>query len=68
MGLKPRKDNTIMQEIMEAMRALTITRNLNHSLTLDTIYKSRLVSRTFYFYTVREAKRIFKAMLKELKD
>ena len=45
---------------------MSITKNYNGSLTLSSIYKDYLVSRTYYGYSRIEAKRMFKEYLTTL--
>ena len=45
---------------------MSIIKNYNGSLTLSSIYKDYLVSRTYYGYSRIEAKRMFKEYLTTL--
>jgi hypothetical protein len=45
---------------------VTITRNYNGSLNCSTIYNGRRVSRTYYGYTMSQARRDFLADLETL--
>lgn len=44
---------------------ISITRNLNGSLTLATVAAGRLISYTYYGYTREQATRMFRAYVKE---
>ncbi len=44
---------------------MTVTRNLNGSLTLSTIAAGHLVQQTYYGYTKREAQRLFRTHIRE---
>jgi len=45
---------------------MNVTKNPNGSLTLSIMHNGYRVHKTYYFYTLQEAKRLFKAYLKSL--
>jgi hypothetical protein len=45
---------------------MSITINQNGSITLSDIIKGQLINKTFYFYTLSQAKKEFKEYLKTL--
>lgn len=45
---------------------MTITRNINGSITLSTVYKDRLVQQTYYGFSHAEAREDFKQLLETL--
>jgi hypothetical protein len=47
---------------------MTVTRNLNGSLTISDFVGGWLESMTYYGYTVREAKALFREHLKEIES
>lgn len=47
------------KEYKLSSKDLTVQRNLNGSLAVSTIYRDHLVTRVYYGYSQREAKRLF---------
>ena len=48
------------------MLTLTLTRNIDGSLTISTIYDNYHVHRTYFYYTKMEAIKLFKIYLNSL--
>lgn len=44
---------------------IIISRNGDGSITLSYLHRNRFIERTYMFYTLREAKKLFKEFLKE---
>lgn len=45
---------------------MSITKNYNGSITLSELNGSYLITRTYYYYTLKEAKQMFKEYLTTL--
>jgi hypothetical protein len=45
---------------------MSITKNYNGSITLSDIKDNQYIKQTYYFYTIKEAKRMFKEYLTSL--
>ena len=45
---------------------MSITKNYNGSITLSDIIDNQLINRTYYGYSIKEAKRMFKEYLTTL--
>lgn len=45
---------------------MSITKNYNGSITLSDIKDNQYIHQTYYFYTIKDAKRIFKEYLHTL--
>jgi hypothetical protein len=45
---------------------MSITKNYNGSITLSDIKDNQYIKQTYYFYTTKEAKRMFKEYLTSL--
>lgn len=56
----------IFNLLLTGDNAMSITKNHNGSITLSDIYKGYYRHQTYYFYTIREAKRLFKEYLTTL--
>jgi hypothetical protein len=45
---------------------MSITKNYNGSITLSDIKNNQYIKQTYYFYTIKDAKRMFKEYLTTL--
>lgn len=46
---------------------MTIEKNLNGSIVISDIINNEYITRVYYFYSVKEAKKMFKAEINEMK-